>query len=91
MHITLKPLCGLVGWGGEMASKAANVSLHSVREGKVPAGDAAVGQDVILMFESRDKWDVSQFCGFELFGDSLLLVLEPGLEAFETLLQACNK
>lgn len=54
MHITLKLLCGLGERKikvGEMASKAANVSLHSVRNGEVPAEDAAQGLEKNFLFE----------------------------------------
>lgn len=47
MHVTLKPLCGSGGGKkkvGEMTFRAANVSLHSVRQGKVPAEEAALRQ-----------------------------------------------
>lgn len=75
------------GGGGKMASKAANVSLYSVRDGKLPAGDAALGQETNLMFKSWDKWDVSKFL-WDVFGDGLVLVLEPD---FETLCKLVKK
>lgn len=74
MHITLKPLCGLGKRKkkvGEMASKAANVSLHSVRNGEVPAEDAAQGLEKNFLFEHwrQKKQNLREM--FKSFGGNL--------------------
>lgn len=54
-----------------MASKAANVSLHSVRNGEVPAEDAAQGLEKNFLFEHWKKIKKNLREMFKSFGGNL--------------------